>query len=543
VVSSNSVTEWVLGQENPELGLARLTAQLDAADTGGALTTRETALLAGADNHRAAPRQLIRTVRAALKQGEDPLGDTFSTIRPGKIRRDSGAVYTPAGMVSPMIDWAMDRDPARFVDPGCGSGRFLLAAARSKGSAQLIGVDLDPLATLMTRAGLAVLQVTDAQVKNADFTTLRFPTHAGVTAYVGNPPYVRHHNLSPATKAWAQRTAAKLGLTISGLAGLHAYFFLAVAAKAKANDIGCFVTSAEWMDVNYGAIVRRLLLDHLGGEAIHVLEPESMPFENTATTAAISCFNVRSRPDSIHFRPVAAISELPPLQGAGEPVLRDRLSEISRWSTFVRTRNVTPEGYIELGELCRVHRGTVTGSNRTWVTTELDADLPPSVLTPTVTRARELFAAGVELSTAAGLRRVVDLPVDLDELSSDDRRRVDNFLKRAKRLGVHNGYIASHRAAWWSVGLRRPAPILATYMARRPPAFVRNLASARHINIAHGLYPRQDIPTEALDKLADSLRRSISLAQGRTYAGGLTKFEPKEMERLHVPTLETLMSA
>ena len=35
----------------------------------------------------------------------------------------------------------------------------------------------------------------------------------------------------------------------------------------------------------------------------------------------------------------------------------------------------------------------------------------------------------------------------------------------------------------------KPPPIMATYMARRPPAFVRNLADARYINIAHGIYP------------------------------------------------------
>ena len=85
------------------------------------------------------------------------------------------------------------------------------------------------------------------------------------------------------------------------------------------------------------------------------------------------------------------------------------------------------------------------------------------------------------------------------------------------------------------VGLRAPAPILATYMARRPPAFTRNLAGARHINIAHGLYPRLDLPDAAIDRLLASLRRSVSVDDGRTYAGGLTKFEPREMERLPVP--------
>jgi adenine-specific DNA-methyltransferase len=72
-------------------------------------------------------------------------------------------------------------------------------------------------------------------------------------------------------------------------------------------------------------------------------------------------------------------------------------------------------------------------------------------------------------------------------------------------------------------------------MARRPPAFVRNLAGARHVNIAHGLYPREPLPPAALDGLAAYLCRSVTPGQGRTYAGGLTKFEPREMERLPVP--------
>ena len=85
------------------------------------------------------------------------------------------------------------------------------------------------------------------------------------------------------------------------------------------------------------------------------------------------------------------------------------------------------------------------------------------------------------------------------------------------------------------MGLRAAAPILATYMARRPPAFVRNDAGARHINIAHGLYPRERMSDVLLDRLADRLRAEVTLAQGRTYAGGLVKFEPREMERIPVP--------
>ena len=40
---------------------------------------------------------------------------------------------------------------------------------------------------------------------------------------------------------------------------------------------------------------------------------------------------------------------------------------------------------------------------------------------------------------------------------------------------------------------------------------------------------------QQLDALATLLRSTVSLTQGRTYAGGLTEFEPREMERLPVP--------
>jgi adenine-specific DNA-methyltransferase len=162
------------------------------------------------------------------------------------------------------------------------------------------------------------------------------------------------------------------------------------------------------------------------------------------------------------------------------------------------------------------------------------------VLFASVTRARELFAAGVTLEDASRLRDVIDIPSDLAVFNYEERRAVDMFLKRARSLGADAGYVARNRKAWWSVGLRSPAPILATYMARRTPAFVRNLADARHINIAHGLYPRDPMPSKMLDHLAHFLSSGVSLKEGRTYAGGLTKFEPKEMERILVPGPELL---
>lgn len=523
-----------------DVELIALAAALGAAEVGGPLSPIEEALLAGADPVQV-PRREVAAAREALQAGGDPLGDLFYLLRSPVVRRQAGAVYTPAGLVDPMAAWTVDQAPDRVIDAGSGSGRFALAVARRAPSVELVAVDLDPLATLMTRAGLAALGHRRALVLQADYTKVRLGKIEGRTAYLGNPPYLRHHDLPPRTKAWAQAAAALIGRTISGLAGLHALFYLATAHHGRDGDIGCFVTSAEWLDVNYGRVIRELLLENLGGEAIYVIEPESLPFGETATTAAIATFHLGKRPPKLRLRGVPSVADLPRLEG-GQEVARERLAAAPRWSHFIRASKPVPEGYVELGELCRVHRGAVTGSNATWVRPRSDVNLPESVLFSSVTKARELFAAGARLTSLDGLRVVVDLPEDLDELDAPDRRRVTAFLREAKAAGVKRGYIANNRKAWWRVGLRDAAPILATYMARRPPAFVLNDAAARHINVAHGIYPRVELPPGALDRLAHELRTTVVVASGRTYAGGLTKFEPGEMERLLVPDLPVLLA-
>lgn len=484
----------------------------------------------------------VTAIADLIQAGLDPLGDAFCSIRNAESRRPLGQTYTSSPIVSSMVSWTAQKGiPTRVIDPGVGSGRYLLAAGHEWPNASLLGTDVDPVATLMARANLAVSNMASrARIELVDYRGLEVEPHDGMTAFIGNPPYVRHHQIGADWKKWLTRQASEFKLPASQLAGLHVHFFLATAKYAKPGDIGTFITSAEWLDVNYGRLVRDLLLNQLGGEAVHVLDPSASPFSDATTTGAVSCFTVGSSVQSMRLRPVKSIKDLGNLEG-GRVVSRERLEEAARWSPLVRVSPKLEEGLVELGELCRVHRGQVTGANGVWVTDPADVKLPDSVLYPSITKAKELFAAGESLNDLSSLRVVIDLPSNLDELDTASRRKVERFLRIAKKQGADETYIARARKAWWSVGLRAPAPILATYMARRPPAFVRNGAGARHINIAHGLYPRDELTATTLDGLAHYLRTSVTLGQGRTYAGGLTKFEPREMERLPVPHPEVLL--
>ena len=515
--------------------LVALAAALGAEETGD-LSAAERRLLDEQDQDAAPAAELVLRASSLIRRGEDPLGDAYCAIRSPGERRPLGQTYTPRPIIEAMLRWASDHGtPTRVVDPGAGSGRYLLAAGRRFPEAELHGSDVDPLATLMLRANLAAAGLAGrARIHLGDYRALALPEAEGPTLFIGNPPYVRHHQIAPEWKAWLLQTARRHGLHASALAGLHVHFFLATAEYGRRGDFGAFITSSEWLDVNYGALVRRLLLDELGGQSLHVLAPEAQPFSDATTTGAITCFRIGDTVPAMKVRRVESVSDLGRL-AKGRSVSRQRLAETNRWSVLTRVTPALPEGHVELGELCRVHRGTVTGANAVWVRRDAHLDLPERVLFPSITRARELFGAGARLGSLDALRRVVDLPVDLDVFDAAERRQIDRFLREARARGVPEGYIASNRRAWWSVGLRAAAPILATYMARRPPAFVRNDAGARHINIAHGLYPREEMTDAVLDRLADHLRAAVTLAQGRTYAGGLVKFEPREMERIPVP--------
>jgi hypothetical protein len=391
----------------------------------------------------------------------------------------------------------------------------------------------------MARANLATFGMSDrAEVMTTDFLEVVLPDVSGPTLFVGNPPYVRHHLLNAEMKDWLATEAGRLGYSVSKLAGLHVYFFLQAARLGRPQDFGAYVTAAEWLDVNYGQLVRDLFLGALGGRSIAVVEPTATPFADAATTAAVTTFKLTAPPRTARLSRVATLEDLDDLKG-GRSILRERLAAERRWSHLTRRSTAMPEGFVELGELCRVHRGQVTGGNKIWIAGPHSSGLPEGVLVPAITKARELIrtASGV-LDSAAYLRRVIDLPVDLDELDAADRVSVERFLSKARSMGADKSYTARHRRAWWAVGLRDAAPILATYMARRPPAFVLNRVEARHINIAHGLYPREAMTADELRTLSDYLRSSATRQGGRTYAGGLTKFEPREMERFPVPNPE-----
>lgn len=521
-----------------ESRLIALAVALGAADIGGPLSSAEAAAIDAVAEIGPVGSETIRRTTAELLAGGDPLGEQLSGIRSPIERRAVGAFYTPPSIVEPMIRWTLEREPDRIVDAGCGSGRFAVAAARLRPSLPLIAIDTDPVATLLTRAALAVVGAQAASVVQADYTTFEADVIAGRTAYVGNPPYVRHHELSREAKSWATAAGERLGHRVSGLAGLHALFFLATALQARSGDVGCFVTSAEWLDVGYGSIVRKVLLNGLGAVNLDLIEPTAVAFDEVMTTAVITCFQAGVEPHEVRLRVAVDPSELGRL-GRGKLVSRQTLQDANRWSPLLhgRSRSQTP-GLVPLSQVARVHRGVVTGANDFFVLTRARAaelGLDPWCQ-PAITRGTEVRRAGDVLRDSPERRVVLDVPPSVDRAAHP---ALDRYLRSGEGgpSAISRRYITGRRQPWWRLGLREPPPIVASYMTRRAPAFALNPDGLVVINIAHGIYPIRPMSPDRLDALVQHLNGAAASYRGggRTYQGGLEKFEPGEMEALLIP--------
>ncbi len=510
--------------------LVGLALACGASDIGGPLTKFELALA-----HRAKPASKVsaRRVRAAICDGADPLGVAFCTLRSALDRRPLGAFYTGNAIRDPMVEWAFAQRPDRFIDPGSGSGRFAVAAAIRNRDLNIVCVDLDPVATLLTRAALAAVGAKRTTVIQGNYLSATLPIHDGRTAFVGNPPYVRHHNLDAATKGQASILAMSVGHAVSGLAGLHALFYLATLAKhGRQGDVGTFVTSAEWLDVGYGSVIRNMFTNGLGGRSLTVYDPEAVPFVDAMTTAAITTFCIGEEPRLARIARIVDGAALLRLEDGGRDVERTTLAGAKRWSPFLRESAAEIVGDT-VGTRFRVSRGQVTGSNAFFVMTRKQARERgiEQFCVPIVSSADEVFttAGGVLRDDPA---RLVGLEIPKD-VNLKRFPRLAAYLAEGEAAGVHRGYVTSHRTPWWSFPFPKP-PIVATYMARQAPYFAANPDRLGLLNVAHGLHPRVPMDDTTVANVVDTLNaaRETFVGRGRTYHGGLEKFEPGEMEAL-----------
>lgn len=269
-------------------------------------------------------RELINQIHQFdfSKLDYEVIGAIFERLISPQERHKFGQYYTKPQVVDLINSFCIRNAGDRVMDPACGGGTFLVRAyARkremdpSREHAQLLGdlygVDISHFAAHLTTVNLATRNLIEDEnyplIARSDFFDIlpdkpfvMIPQHLRgskikvkglglqhrdvkipeLDAVIGNPPYVRQEDVKKTngdkpeqgTKEHYAEVASKTwsDANLSGRSDLHCYFWLHGASFLKKDGYFGFLTSSQWLDVEYGFRLQEWILQHF--EIVAIIE-------------------------------------------------------------------------------------------------------------------------------------------------------------------------------------------------------------------------------------------------------------------------------
>jgi len=494
------------------------------------------------------------------------LQDELDAGRDAAARNRMGQFATPTGLAADILRYArgcLGGGEVKFLDPAVGTGSFYSAMLNVFPRTVIraaVGYEIDPYygqpsAQLWRDRGL--------DVRIEDFMRAAVP-QAGekFNLLICNPPYVRHHHMAGDKKKRLKLEALKAcGVEINGLAGLYCYF-LGLSHPWMAEDgLAGWLIPSEFMDVNYGAAVKRYLLDKVTLLHIHRFDPNDMQFGDALVSSAVVWF--RNRPPEtgheVRFSFGGTLEK--PKSERLVPARTLRLDP--KWTRYPSKREHRPSNGPVLGDFFKIKRGLATGNNGYFILSEQEIarrGLPMEAFKPILPSPR--YLAGDEVASDRDgnpvLERrlfLLDPPWGENEIR-EHQPELWAYLEEGKARGISDRYICQHRKRWYAQENRPPAPFVCTYLGRsdkkngKPFRFILNDSKATAANVYLMLYPMA--PFEEALEAQPQLRRQVwkflnrisptaMLGEGRVYGGGLHKLEPRELGNVSAKAIATLL--
>ena len=477
------------------------------------------------------------------------------------LRKGRGAFFTPPEITDFLVRWAVRREDDAVLEPSCGEAAFLLAAGERLaelgrsgrgGAARMCGVELHRASAEAARAELAA-RGHRADIETRDFFDLQpGPRTELFDAVVGNPPYIRYQQFTGEGRAKALRAALQCGVRLTRLASSWAAFVVHATRFLKPDGRLGLVLPAELLTVNYAAPVRRFLLGNLA--SVRLVLFEELVFPGVLEEVVLLMAEGRGEAPSFELYQARDLSDLGDVESRVWNGFTPQGEE--KWTpallgadTFARYRALaTGTGFEELLAWGETYLGSVTGNNRFFTLTAGAARAgrlgEKDLLRISPPGSKHLRGLSFTERAWRGHAEAGDACYLFYPGGSRRSRPAERHIAAGEEAGVHQAYKCRVRRPWWRVPVVETPDLLLTYMDHKRPRLVTNQARVRHLNSIYGVGLRPGRKRLGRDLLPLACLNSVTLlgseVVGRSYGGGLLKLEPKEADRLPVPSLELL---
>lgn len=475
-------------------------------------------------------------------------------------RKLRGGYYTPLPVARWLSRWAIRKSSDRILEPSCGNGMFLRAAAQvlsaehslfERGIHQITGIELSAL-----EACKAADAVGDAgDVFESDFFDWvgKVPPQS-FDVVLGNPPFIRYQNFPEPSRTAAMEFMRSVGLRPNRLTNIWVPFVVASIHLLRPNGRLAMVLPAELLQVTYAGQLRQYLADTF--ERITIFACNEMFFEGAEQEVVLLTAEGRlEERDSknqcdIKMMEFDTVDELLGLPARTTRVRGDAITvqhDTEKWLKYF-----LDPCEISLMRALRLHNqiaplsvhasidvGVVTGKNKFFVVSKDEIqrfDLGNFVV-PLVGRAAQLPGAVHRISEHRSLgnagNRVFLLHL-ADKQEDDFTPGLWEFIRQGEKSGDHLGYKCRIRNSWYRVPSVWNPDCFFFRQIYDFPRVVVNKANATSTDTIHRMRCSGSSQRVAAN-LYTHLTAASAEIEGRSYGGGVLELEPTEAERLLVP--------
>ena len=468
-----------------------------------------------------------------------------------------GGFYTDNDIASFLARWVMQIKPKSLLEPSCGDGAFLAAAAEADpGSLRLLfGCELDAAEAAKAKQRTRGQTKSQVEIHDGDFLRwflFRSPEEPRFDAVLGNPPFIRYQYLPDEQQLLAEKVFARFGLPFTKHTNAWVPFIIASLSLLAPGGRMAMVIPSEIFHIPHAQSLRRFLAAQCS--RVLVFDPEELWFDDALQGVVLLLAEKKRLPTDkswgVAVQPVESRAVLTENAAKyfdeGDYINGESIE--GKWMPVFLTKRErallkglrSSEGIAPFVKIASVDVGIVTGANKFFLVPDAVVREHGMERWSHPMFGRSDHVAGLIYDEANHeANRDAGLPTNFLWFEAEDMdrypARVQDYLRSGEKEGLPGRYKCSVRTPWFKVPSVYTSPVAMLKRAHHFPRLVLNRFGAYSTDTAYRIHPLECSAESLVYSFFNSLTCLCAELEGRHYGGGVLELVPSEIERLLLP--------